>query len=667
MANSSPRNTSSRESSIGRGSPSRSASASRMRALGSKPRAAGSSKDPGDDGNDSTDERFQRAPSRRGDSNSGAQKIGSTAEADKNGGSSPKKRVVRLTLTEAAEEIKRLRRFERRTNAQMKQHEEEVKSYVEQVTNLKQQLLDSERARQEEKASLMSMYETDTKKLKAQLKSTSDELQLLQETSLPLVEARKLTFKALRKGRALQYMAQLYTNNTVLVSVKREALFRFLENAFGTDHAVFRANHGFACGVQSYTDSHLRLLRQEQLILLAENERLQAQIQEMQVHTEKSRRDRILQQEAAIVGKHEGNWSSQQNYEGSIAKSGTPSMGLASSQRERLESPAIMSSFSFQGGNVRTLEMELTRTKLQSVCAVLNMAQTRLLAYAFRRMYSFCMSESVVQTMEKAINRSSAELRKETIITGCALVTSFFRTNDKASMLRAFWILVLSAKIQSRAKEVEALKEQLKTAQEQGARTGGPNYSAATCRACHAWSVLSSELDEKNAMAAQPLGMPRRGDPSDDIGLAPSQGGGIPLPVAYAPHYFRQLPSAQKRRNVYFTAAPPKAPQQAFPSTVQRARDMALTEETFYRPISLAEGWKVAGVNGLGIGMEPVGTVIGSHATSKAKKLDAAQGSLKGALILPPTTPSSQPLTAAERNDAYMEQLLRATDQSLKL
>lgn len=37
------------------------------------------------------------------------------------------------------------------------------------------------------------------------------------------------------------------------------------------------------------------------------------------------------------------------------------------------------------------------------------------------------MSESVVQTMEKAINRSSAELRKETIITGCALVTSFFR------------------------------------------------------------------------------------------------------------------------------------------------------------------------------------------------------------------------------------------------
>lgn len=52
--------------------------------------------------------------------------------------------------------------------------------------------------------------------------ATNDELRLLQETSLPLAEARKLTFKALRKGRALQYMAQLYTNNTVLMTVKRE-------------------------------------------------------------------------------------------------------------------------------------------------------------------------------------------------------------------------------------------------------------------------------------------------------------------------------------------------------------------------------------------------------------------------------------------------------------
>ncbi|CDI75508.1 hypothetical protein EPH_0005640 [Eimeria praecox] len=161
--------------------------------------------------------------------------------------------------------------------------------------------------------------------------------------------------------------------------------------------------------------------------------------------------------------------------------------------------------------------------------------------------------------------------------------------------------------------------------------------------------------------------MPQGGDPSIGIGLAPSQGGGIPLPVAYAPHYFRNLPSAQKRRNVYFTTTPPRVQEQAIPSTIQRARDMAVSEETLYRPISLAEGWKGAGTNGLGIGLEPVGSVIGSHATSQGSKLEAAKGSLKGALLLPQTTPSSQPLTAAERNDAYMEQLLRATDQRLKL
>lgn len=73
--------------------------------------------------------------------------------------------------------------------------------------------------------------------------------------------------------------------------------------------------------------------------------------------------------------------------------------------------------------------------------------------------------------------------------------------------------------------------------------------------------------------------MPQREDPAAGIGLAPSQGGGIPLPVAYAPHYFRNLPSAQKRRNVYFTATPPRMQEQLIPSTVQRARDMALSEE----------------------------------------------------------------------------------------
>ncbi|CDJ35999.1 uncharacterized protein EMH_0004420 [Eimeria mitis] len=583
----------------------------------------------------------------------------------------PKKRVVRLSLTEAADEIKRLRRFERRANAELKQHEEDAKNHLEQISQLKQQIVDNERTSKEELANLTNKYEEETNKLKTQLKNTSDELHHLKETSLPLVEARKLTFKALRKGRALQYIAQLYTNNTVLVAVKREALYKLLENAVGTDHAVFRATHGFACGVHPYTESHLRLLRQEQLILLAENERLQAQIQEMQHSTENKRRDRLVQQEAAIIAKHDvgsdgGNWQSQSPHDAAIENSGSRSVGQ-DLQRSGTDPHGLMKAQSLHNAALKQVEMDLARTKLRSICSILKMAETRLLAYACRRLYSHSLAESIVHTMEKAIKKTNVEFRKESIVTGCALVTSFVRANEKARMLRAFWILILSAKMQNSAKEVQALTEQLKRAQEQEAASAGRRYSAAPCRACHAWSVLSSELDQASSSAVRPSGLPQREDLTAGIGLAPSQGGGIPPPVAYAPHYFRNLPSAQRRRNVYFTATPPRQQEQAIPSTVQRAREMALSEETLYRPISLVEGWKGAGTNGLGIGMEPVGTVIGSHATSQGSKLDAAKGSLKGALLLPQTTPSSQPLSTAERNNAYMEQLLRATDERLKL
>lgn len=165
----------------------------------------------------------------------------------------------------------------------------------------------------------------------------------------------------------------------------------------------------------------------------------------------------------------------------------------------------------------------------------------------------------------------------------------------------------------------------------------------------------------------RPLAVRQRADPSGGFGIAPSQGGGIPLPVAYAPHYFRDLPSTQRRRNMYFTTTPPRVPQQSLLTTTQRAREMALTQETFYRTVTAGQGWKRPGANGFGIGIEPLETVVGYHATSRDNKLGAANNTLKGTLQIPQTTPSSQPLSAAERNDAYMEQLLNATDQRLKL
>ncbi|OEH79704.1 hypothetical protein cyc_05548 [Cyclospora cayetanensis] len=523
-----------------------------------------------------------------------------------------KKHVVRFTLTEAAEEIKRLRRLERQLAAQVRQSEEEVQQRSQQIVTLKQELLVSERTRKDDTARLSSTYEAENKRLNTQLEETEAELRILQETSLPLVEARKLTFKALRKGRALQYMAQLYTNNTVLMAVKREALHKLLENAFGENHAAFRAAHGFACGVQSYTDSHLRLLRQEQLILLAENERLQTQIQDLQQWTESGRKDRILQQESILAGKEDYNWGPKQSRDSSGQLAGSRSMGPATWQREFIGSHE--SSVSLRGGGkTKGNEAELARAKLQCISRILAMARLRLLSYGIRRLYAYTLNESVAQNIQNTIKKTSMELRKEAITTGSALVMSFIRMSDKASLVRAFWILVLNSEIQNHAQEIQAKNEQLKEAQQQAAR------------------------------------------------------GGIPLPVAYAPHYFRDLPSAQKRRNMYFTTTPPRVPQGVHPSTVQRARDLALSQETFFRPASVAEGWKGTGTNGLGIGLEPVGSVVGSRAMPKETKLDAAKEILKGALGLPATTPASQPLTAAERNDAYMEQLLRATDQRLKL
>ncbi|KAL8448226.1 hypothetical protein Emag_003994 [Eimeria magna] len=543
MDDGSPRRASSRASSQLLPSKSRGMQGLRPRASDVRSRGGDAiSQAAEDERSNSSDIRRQRSSAPRG-AHDGPQSrpsmIASEADATEaaspEGHGEPKKHVIRLTLTEAADEIKRLRRAERQHAADLKLREDEKKNLIEETSKLKQQLADKERARKEEQAALQSAYDRDTTKLKDQLKETQDELQVLQETSLPLIEARKLTFKALRKGRALQYMAQLYTNNTLVMSVKREALHKLLENAVGTDHAVFRATHGFACGVQSYTDSHLRLLRQEQLILLAENERLQAQ--DMQQRTENSKRDRLLQHESSLAGRSDVNWLQPQSREASMTIAGSASRsGAQAWERERLELQGSPLSLSQHGmsGKVKDAEMDLADAKLRSIHAILSMARTRLLSYAFRR-------------------------------------------------------------------------------------------------ACRAWSILSSDLDQRRGLQPPLQG----GGPGGGFGLAPSQGGGIPLPVAYAPHYFRDLPSTQKRRNMYFTAAPPRAPQQSFPTTAQRARDMARTQETFYRPITAVEGWQQTGGNGLGIGMEPVGTVVGSHAASQETKLRAAKDTLKGTLLLP--------------------------------
>lgn len=57
--------------------------------------------------------------------------------------------------------------------------------------------------------------------------------------------------------------------------------------------------------------------------------------------------------------------------------------------------------------------------------------------------------------------------------------------------------------------------------------------------------------------------------------------------------------------------------------------------QTFYRPVAAVEGWQQPGVNGLGIGLEPVGNVVGYPATSQDNTRDSAKGALKAAILLP--------------------------------
>lgn len=82
---------------------------------------------------------------------------------------------------------------------------------------------------------------------------------------------------------------------------------------------------------------------------------------------------------------------------------------------------------------------------------------------------------------------------------------------------------------------------------------------------------VSTTLPVANLSHAWPSTLPVTGDLSGGSSAL----GGIPPAVAFAPYYFRDLPSAQ-RKNLYFASPPPPLEQQQLRSTTDRARDAAL-------------------------------------------------------------------------------------------
>ncbi|SBT43514.1 conserved Plasmodium protein, unknown function [Plasmodium ovale wallikeri] len=94
---------------------------------------------------------------------------------------------------------------------------------------------------------------------------------------ISLNEARKITYKALKKGSAAQKFIHLLESNSINLKLKKKAMNQLAIHAFGDLYP----QRNRCTDILKYTDSHLKLFRQEQLILLAENERLTSQMKEL--------------------------------------------------------------------------------------------------------------------------------------------------------------------------------------------------------------------------------------------------------------------------------------------------------------------------------------------------------------------------------------------------
>ncbi|CRG94691.1 conserved Plasmodium protein, unknown function [Plasmodium gallinaceum] len=140
----------------------------------------------------------------------------------------------------------------------------------------------------------LSIKETEINNLKKILEDKENDIKL---NYIPLKEARKITFKALRKGSAAQKFISLIESNSINYKLKKKAINILLTNAYG----VLHHQKNRYSDVLKYTDSHLKLFRQEQLILLAENERLTMQMKELKKQLLDNKIENIKKNEKNLI------------------------------------------------------------------------------------------------------------------------------------------------------------------------------------------------------------------------------------------------------------------------------------------------------------------------------------------------------------------------------
>ncbi|KAL7067444.1 hypothetical protein ACR3K2_20850 [Cryptosporidium serpentis] len=126
------------------------------------------------------------------------------------------------------------------------------------------------------------LLQDELQKRKKAEQEMEDELRRLHEETIPLSAARALTHVALCKGRALEILSSMTSSNSVSTSNLRWAFRNLYKHTFGEIAYAKRLGEDRSAQYH-YNETQLRLFRQEQLLLLAENERLSTQVKNLQV------------------------------------------------------------------------------------------------------------------------------------------------------------------------------------------------------------------------------------------------------------------------------------------------------------------------------------------------------------------------------------------------
>ncbi|EUD69431.1 hypothetical protein C922_00294 [Plasmodium inui San Antonio 1] len=267
----------------------------------------------------------------------------------------------------------------------------------------------------------------DKKRLKKELLIKDSEInslrKLLEERDkdtkvnyIPLSEARKITYKALRKGSAAQKFIYLIESNSINYKLKKKAINQLVLNAFGVMHHQKNRYPE----ILKYTDSHLKLFRQEQLILLAENERLTLQMKELKKQLLDNKIDILKKNEKNLIMSMRKGMKQIPSAAGEAGPSGT----LADHDEE----------------NYVELDADVVEKNFINLIKNFKIAQLKLLFYAFRKLsnnlyynnYPVNFSTSLSSSLKRGVDILSNMMRYKKRASTCAAFYKLQTHNDKS-------------------------------------------------------------------------------------------------------------------------------------------------------------------------------------------------------------------------------------------